>query len=86
MSNHYLMKCGHVALGSLNGGKPVCPMCIGILPGADEVDEETPDLTGREAHCQSCGNARPSDLSLPFFEYHSKHDRDSYYCGCRGWE
>lgn len=81
-----LMKCGHTAAAVDTSGNPVCPMCLGILPGADEVETNVPNLDGREAHCGSCGTATPSRLNLPFFEYHPNHDRDSYYCGCRGWD
>lgn len=81
-----LMKCGHTALGSRADGSPVCPLCLGIRPGADQVEEQTPSLEGRFAYCGNCGSHRPSDYSLPFFEYHPKNDRDGFYCGCRGWD
>lgn len=85
MIDHYLMKCGHVALGRTANGRPACPICLGVIPGADEVDPSNPDLTGRIATCP-CGKTRPSEYSLPFFEHRPHRDMDCYYCGCRGWD
>ncbi len=78
------MKCGHVASAKNQDGKPSCPICIGIKPGAEEVEETLPDLKGRIAVCAYCKSTRPSDLSLAFFEMGST--MDSFYCGCRGWD
>lgn len=86
-----MMKCGHAANASV-GEKPVCAICIGIVPGAEEVDDSPPNLKGRMAHCVYCGSMRPSQMDLPFFEYgymkQGVHDetKDSYYDGCRGWD
>lgn len=87
-----LMKCGCVALATNAGGKPVCPIHIGILPSAEVVNDTPPSLTGRWAFCSYCNSKRPSDYSLPFFGtgYYIRgtlfKDADSFYCGCRGWD
>lgn len=75
-----MMKCGHTALTTKG-----CPICIGLVAGAEEVADELPDLTGRKARCE-CGGTRDSDISLPFFTHRPDCDTDSYYCGCRGWD
>ena len=86
-----MMKCGHSANASI-GEKPVCAICIGIVSGAEEVDNSPPNLKGRMAHCVYCGSMRPSQTDLPFFEYGymkqgvRDETRDSYYDGCRGWD
>ena len=83
-----LMKCGCVALGRTAEGKPVCPVHIGILPGAEET-MPIPSLEGRFAFCTCCGTKRPSDASLPFFEFGRtvrSMEEDGFYCGCRGWD
>lgn len=91
-----MMKCGHAAQGVNSKGEPVCVICIGIDPGATVVADE-PDLTGRKAICDSCKSDESivdSSTDLAFFEYRkdSKHkikgheEKDSYYCGCRGWD
>lgn len=80
-----IMKCGHAAYGELDG-KPVCAICVGIDPRAQEIDDSPPDLTGRTAVCPYCKSERPSDFTLPFFEYRPGERRDDFYCGCRGWE
>lgn len=87
-----LMKCGCVALATNKEGKPVCPMHIGIVAGAEQVQDDPPSLAGRFAFCTYCHSKRPSDYSLPFFEvgYYRQgslfNDADSFYCGCRGWD
>ena len=90
--NLHFMKCGHRAQGINSAGKPVCVICIGILPGAEEPSSVVPDLAGREAFCRSCGAVRLSSIDLPFWERGRwrkgvmQMNQDSYYCGCRGWE
>jgi hypothetical protein len=88
-----LMKCGCAANGYINDSKdPVCCIHIGIHPGATQVAEQQPDLTGRKAHCaygRNCRNGNKevdSSLDLAFFEYHPDEAFDIYYCGCRGWD
>ena len=88
----YLMKCGHIALGTKDG-KPVCPICYGINSGAEEVvqvidetKEPTKGLEGRYARCNDCGKLTPSRWNLPFFEYRPNEEYDSYYDGCYGWD
>lgn len=80
-----LMKCGHSANATTQDGAPVCVICLGIVPGADEVDENPPDLEGRTARCVYCRKERPSAINLAFFEHLPEHDYDRYYCGCYGW-
>jgi hypothetical protein len=62
------MKCGHTANAKDSEGNPVCAICIGIHPGATEIDKK-PSLVGRTARCYSCGSTVPSSYNLPFFEY-----------------
>lgn len=87
-----LMKCGCTALGTDSEGKPVCPVHIGIHPGAEQVDDTPPSLKGRMAFCCYCNTSRPSDYSLPFFTVGrckkgvQSTEQDEFYCGCRGWE
>jgi hypothetical protein len=81
-----MLKCGHAANAKCDG-KPVCVICFGINPGADEI-ADAPNLTGREAKCD-CGRVVPSSTDLPFFQYGSwsgKSAQDRFYCGCRGWD
>ena len=61
-------------------------MAISIIDLAEEEADKIPDLTGRVAVCPHCRAEKPSDLSLPFFEYRQDCEKDSYYSGCRGWE
>lgn len=88
----YLMKCGHVATGTKDG-KPICPICAGIDPRAEEVEmvidettEPTKGLEGRKAKCSYCGNIVDSRWTLPFFEYRPDEEYDSYFDGCLGWD
>lgn len=78
------MKCGHVAVATLNG-RPACPMCIGIKAGATEVEDKLPNLAGRQAMC-ACRRLAPSNYGLPFFEYRPDQAFDGYYCGHDGWD
>lgn len=86
MNHKPLLKCGHVALATNARGEPSCPICdcVQIAPKID--------LTGRIARCTYCGTEKSSDFDLPFFEIgrwekgvHFE-DRDTFYCGCRGWD
>lgn len=79
-----MMKCGHAANAKSNG-KPCCAICIGIIPGADEV-APPPNLSGRMASCCYCDNVDSSEKKLAFFKHWPDRDRDEYYCGCRGWD
>lgn len=85
-----MMKCGHSA-NAIHDGKPCCVMCIGIMPGAEEVDV-SPIPEGRMASCAYCQSVRPSSPDLPFFGRGfwtrgvRDETRDSFYCGCRGWD
>lgn len=53
------MKCGHSA-NATREGEPVCAVCLGIVPGADVVDTDAPDLSGRMARCSY---ARPGTVT-----------------------
>lgn len=47
----------------------------------------TVDLTDRVARCMyACDGQSPSGWQLPFFEYRSDRDHDSFYDGCKGWD
>ncbi len=80
-----MMKCGHAANATTADNKPVCVICIGIVAGADQIEEKPPDLNNRFAECE-CKNKRKSSLELAFFEYRPNKETDSFYCGCRGWD
>lgn len=80
-----MMKCGHTA-NAKHKGKPVCIICYGMNPGAEEVAETLPDLSGRQAKCPHCSSVVPSSFKLAFFEYRPNAEFDSYYSGCRGWD
>lgn len=87
MSTRPLMKCGCVALGvDMDTRLPVCPVHAGLTPDAERIEDNPPDLTGREAVCCYCECRKPSSLDLPFFEYRANRETDSYYNGCRGWD
>lgn len=87
-----LLACGHTAnsVRVMPDGTeaPACAICALIVEPNPVI--ETPDLTGREAVCLGCrknpASRRPSELSLPFFEYRPGNANDSYYCGCWGWD
>lgn len=81
-----MMKCGHAANAVDAQNNPVCAICVGITPGASEVDQSPPSLEGRTARCCYCQSTRPSDYSLPFFEHQYRSYGDSFYCGCKGWD
>ena len=84
-SRHPVMKCGHAASATNEHGDPCCVTCIGILPGADEIMDEQPELTGREAECEYCHRKVPSNYDLAFFGSRPTKATDEFYCGCRGW-
>lgn len=54
-----MMRCGHSDNGRDGDGNPVCVICHGIHPGAEEVDDSPPDLSARRARCNYYGT-RPS--------------------------
>ncbi len=82
----HLMKCGHVAQGEDDIGKPVCVICAGLREGYDVPVMEPPPLTDRKARCGDCNSEVDSKYTLPFFEHNSKKPKDRYYCGCQGWD
>lgn len=87
-----LMKCGHRSQAENSEGKPVCLICLGINPGATEVDDTITNetLSGRKARCSyyghKCHSEEPSSLSLAFFSHQPDKEFDSYYDGCYGWD
>lgn len=86
----YLMKCGHIAQGTLKDGtEPVCAICVGLTPNAKIIEREchgVDGLQGRKAHCCYGEHAIvDSSWELPFFEYNPNCKHDSFYCGCFGW-
>lgn len=84
--NPPMMKCGHAANSTKADGSPACVICAGIVPGADEIVEQAPDLAGREASCTYCGSRIPSSQKAAFFSHRPDRPTDSFYCGCRGWD
>lgn len=95
-----MMKCGHAAnaVHVLSDGSkvPSCAICVGIVPGADEVDENPPNFEGRMAKCSyrtgqdnkshAPDKTVPSSSNLAFFSHHPEKPFDEYYCGCWGWD
>jgi hypothetical protein len=83
-----MMKCGCSSNGAerVATGEPVCITHLGLHPGATEVADETPDLTGRQARCADCGGLTDSKPTLPFFVSRPDSEFDSWYSGCRGWD
>lgn len=79
------MKCGHAANATNSQGKPSCVICVGIHPGAEEIDD-TPDLNHRQAQCAYCRKTVASSTDLAFFNYLPNKPFDDYYCGCKGWD
>ncbi|MHA2068878.1 MAG: hypothetical protein ACXABY_31330 [Candidatus Thorarchaeota archaeon] len=69
MRNRPLMKCGHTASANTDTDRPVCASCYGITPGADVIDPNAPDLTGRRSRCTYCKSIVDSSYALPFFEH-----------------
>ncbi|HSW91511.1 MAG TPA: hypothetical protein VLG09_02605 [Candidatus Saccharimonadales bacterium] len=82
--SEFLMGCGHVA-NATKEGDPVCVICYGIIPGADNV-VDMPDFNYRIAKCTYCRKEATSNSKLPFFGYDPEKVYDSYYCGCKGWD
>ena len=78
-----MMACGHAANG-LRGDDPVCVICVGLRPGADQVSAG-PDLSGRQSRC-ACGSTVASSTRLAFFEHRPELGTDSHYCGHAGWD
>jgi hypothetical protein len=81
-----MMKCGHTPNAKDVHGNPVCVICIGINPLAEEIDTSPPSLEGRIARCNTCGSQRESAYNLPFFQKLDTKNIDTFYCGCYGWD
>jgi hypothetical protein len=80
-----MMECGHAANATDSKGNPTCVICIGFKAGATKV-VATPNLEGRTAMCTYCKVQEPSSMALAFFEHRPERDKDSFYCGCRGFD
>lgn len=73
-----MMKCGCTA-NSVNTIKK-CQSCV--IHNCDEIEENTPDLTGRMAHCSCCEKKEESNFELPFFRYRGVGSKE-YFNKCR---
>jgi len=82
-----IMQCGCVTQATDAGGNPVCVIHYGLMRGATQIMDISPELEGRTARCRDCGREVPSHKNLAFFNYapQSTDNKDSYYCGCYGW-
>ena len=80
-----MMACGHAA-NARSGERPVCAVCFGIDPRAEQ-EVAVPDLSGRTARCAyGCGSERPSEVGLAFFEYLGPGSREALeVCGTCGF-
>jgi hypothetical protein len=83
-----MMKCGHAANATMDGGRPVCAICfMATLDDAATIVAETPDLADRRAICSyNHSGSVPSSTDLAFFEHRPNESTDKYYCGCWGWD
>jgi hypothetical protein len=83
-----MMKCGHAANSvstdeRTGERRPCCVICIGLNPGAEQIDLSPATLEGRQARCY-CGALQPSSPELAFFEYRGPGSRfalESCTCG-----
>ncbi len=81
-----LMQCGHSANAVDENNKPCCAICAGIHSLAAKTVVKIPKgLKKRSAICVYCGHMSRSSTNLPFFEYRPSKEKDSFYCGCRGF-
>lgn len=83
-----LMRCSHRAQATMareDGTRvPVCAICFGIRPGADQI-EDAPPPEPKGYKCPHCGkiSERPVAFSSPVAD---KDGYGSHYDGCRGWD
>lgn len=97
-----MLACGHSGFASHrnahDGLKESHPTCI--IDNCCQV-VNSPDLTGRIAHCtyfgkeayksecdncpSICSHEKPSDIALAFFKQHPEEAFDEFYCGCHSW-
>ena len=76
MPDYTMMKCGHIANGTIMG-KPICAICM------ETEQAPLPDLTGRQARCPDCMKSVASDYSLPYFKYRGPGSFDDLnICKC----
>jgi len=59
-------------------GKRACPVCDGIEFETIEVDPST-------AKCDECGKPAKKSKYYPNLPFYNA-ERNTYYCGCRGWD
>jgi hypothetical protein len=87
-----MMECGHSANATKSDGNPACAICAPSEASYKVV--EAPDLTGRMARChyapkggtrKKCQQEVPSETTLAFFGHRPGEEKDSFYCGCYGW-
>jgi hypothetical protein len=82
------MTCGCLGIATLHADDADLPYCLNHR--CEEIAPvQTPDLTGRVARCSQCGTEKPSAIDLPFFNclgLKGPDGKDSFYCGCRGWD
>ena len=77
-----LMKCGHVANGvNIHTYAPSCVICIGIKPGADEIDTSN-SISNRQAICYCGLVATHPREQLAFYEYRGEGSNASKICIC----
>ena len=71
--------CGQKMMATDSKGRPACTTCIGLssLSGIPKK-VVVPD----KAHCTYCKREAVNDGNLAFYD----SERNSYYCGCRGWD
>ena len=84
MTEPVMMKCGHASNSVYNGEHPACVICFSN-PLSLQVEDNLPDLTGRESMCLDCKRTQPSKVTLPFFQHRPSEKVDWHYDGCRGW-
>ena len=88
-----LMECGHAVntcgVGPSKDGKynnfAFSRFCADCKCGY--IANQPEQLEGRSAECAyGCGQFKPSNVELAFFEYLPGNEKDSFYCGCYGWD
>lgn len=75
--------CKTVMVGKNKDGKPSCPICYGISPFSGMPEEvEVPIEDATCTYCKIKASQTMWDVNnLPFYNA----SRNTFYCGCRGW-